>query len=499
MNTAILLYQSALREPDRPAIGHGDEVVYTYAELAGTASAIGRYLARERGLRPGDRIALAMNNTPHYLPVLFAAWWSGLVAVPMNPRLHRREFEQLIADSGAELCVTTADLTAPETVPCLDVMELRSAAGEAGSAQPPALVGPEDPAWLFYTSGTTGRSKGATLTHRNLMAATLSALADLGDAADASLLHLTPMSHAGGLFGIVSVARGRTNVLPRDGAVNARTLAEALTAFGPVTFFAVPTILRRLLDPELFADELIPQVRRIFYGGAPTYVDDLRRVVARFGAQRLWQAFGQGESPCTITHLTPDEHAELPSDGRLMTVGHARTGVQVDVVGPSGEFLPHGEVGEVVVRGDTVMAGYWRNPEATRTTLRDGRLHTGDLGWFDSRGRLTLVDRAKDLIISGGSNIYPREIEESLLTHPAVAEAAVVGRADAEWGELPVAFIVPATAVTPAELDAHCLDRLARYKRPREYHFVAELPRNGYGKVLKTELRKRISLQEGPQ
>ncbi|PXX58410.1 acyl-CoA synthetase (AMP-forming)/AMP-acid ligase II [Nocardia tenerifensis] len=499
MNIATLLYQSAMRRPDAPAIGHGDEIAYTYAELAGTASAVGRYLEREHDLRPGDRIALAMNNTPHYLAVLFAAWWTGLIVVPMNPRLHRREFEQLVADSGAALCVTTADLSAPETVPCLDVVELCGAAGEAEDTPPPAVVAPEDPAWLFYTSGTTGRSKGATLTHRNLMAATLSALADLGDAADASLLHLTPMSHAGGLFGIVCVARARTNVLPRDGVVDAATLAEALTAFGPVTFFAVPTILRRLLDPKLLPDELIARVRRIYYGGAPTYVDDLRRVVARFGAQRLWQAFGQGESPCTITHLTPEEHLDLPGDGDLMTVGHARTGVQVEVVGPDGEPLPHGEVGEVVVRGDTVMAGYWRDPEATEATLRRGRLHTGDLGRLDSRGRLTLVDRAKDLIISGGSNIYPREIEESLLSHPAVAEAAVVGRPDAEWGELPVAFLVTTTEVTPDELDAHCLNLLARYKRPRDYHFVSALPRNGYGKVRKTELRTRISPQEGPR
>ncbi|QIS11983.1 class I adenylate-forming enzyme family protein [Nocardia arthritidis] len=499
MNIAVLLHNSATRTPEAAAICHGGDVVYSYAELAATARGIGRYLAEAHHLGPGDRVALAMSNTPHYLAVLFGAWWSGLVVVPMNPRLHPREFEQLIADSGAELCVTTRDIAPPERVTCVDIDQLCADAAEYGDGQPPASVAPGDPAWLFYTSGTTGKSKGAILTHRNLVAATLSALADLGDASEAALLHLTPMSHAGGLFGIVTVARGRPNVLPRDGIVDAVTLSEALTAFGPATFFAVPTILRRLLDPDLLADELIPRIRRIFYGGAPTYADDLRRVVERFGPQRLWQAFGQGESPCTITHLTPEEHRDIPPGGELMPVGRARTGVQVEIVDASGAFLSPGEVGEVVVRGDTVMAGYWRNPEATAAALRDGWLHTGDLGLFDAAGRLTLVDRAKDLIISGGSNIYPRELEEALLTHPAVAEVAVVGRPDPEWGELPVAFIVAAAEVTAAQLDSFCLARVARYKRPRDYHFVTGLPRNGYGKVLKTELRARISTQKGPQ
>ncbi|WP_039801776.1 AMP-binding protein [Nocardia araoensis] len=498
MNTAVLLDQSATRDPGAPAVCHGDEVAYTYRELADAACAIGRLLREQYGLRPGDRVALAMSNNVHYLAVMFGAWWSRLVVVPMNPRLHPREFEELITDSGAKYCVTTADLATPDNVPTLDVTALAHRARSAEGREAPAAARPDDTAWLFYTSGTTGKSKGAMLTHRNQVTAVLSALADIGDAADSALLHLTPLSHAGGLFALAFAAKGRANLLPRDGAVDAATLAESLTAFGPVSFFAVPTILRRLLDPALLADDLLPQVRRIFYGGAPTYVEDLREVVARFGPQRLWQAFGQGESPCTITHLTPGEHTELPIHGRLMTVGHARTGVEVAIMDDNGALLPVGEVGEVVVRGDTVMAGYWNNPAATATTLRDGWLHTGDLGHMDDRGRLTLVDRAKDLIISGGSNIYPREIEEVLLTHPAVAEVAVVGRPDPEWGELPIAFVV-AESVKPAELDALCLDRLARYKRPRDYRFLTELPRNGYGKVLKTELRRSVSAQKGQQ
>ncbi|MFX0579514.1 AMP-binding protein [Nocardia nepalensis] len=500
MNIAVVLHQSARHDPDAPAVCHGDEVVYTFAELADAAYLIGRRFIEVLGMRPGERIALAMTNSPQYLAVLFGAWWAGLVVVPMNARLHPREFEELIADSGAKYCVTSEDIESPQTVPVLGVAEL-TASGAAGARSAPASVRPEDPAWLFYTSGTTGKSKGATLTHRNLVTAVLSTLADIGDAASASLLHLTPLSHAGGLFALAFVARGRANLLPRNGSVDVVTLTESLTAFGPVSFFAVPTILRRLLEPRLLPDELIPRVRRIFYGGAPTYVDDLRKVVARFGPERLWQAFGQGESPCTITHLTPQEHVDLPTDGRLMNVGRARTGVEVAIMDAAGAPLAADAVGEVVVRGDTVMSGYWNNPEATAATLRDGWLHTGDVGRMDILGRLTLVDRAKDVIISGGSNIYPREVEEVLLTHPAVAETAVVGRADAEWGELPVAFVVtaPDTTVTAIELDALCLDRLARYKRPRDYLFVAELPKNGYGKVRKTELREHISTKKGPQ
>ncbi|MBC2876141.1 MULTISPECIES: AMP-binding protein [Streptomyces] len=504
VNIAYLLHRAAAGSPDAPAVCEGADVLRDYRGLAGRAAAIGEALLREYGLRAGDRVALAMRNTPLYPEVLFGVWWAGLVAVPMNARLHPREFARLVEDCGARVCVATGELTGPLGEQGLGPAALVPIDHLVGTAavnavRPPADVADDAPAWLFYTSGTTGRPKGATLTHGNLRAATDSALADIGAGVDASMLHIAPMSHAGGLFGLAHVARARAQVFPRGGAVTADTLEEALRAFGPVTFFAVPTILRRLLDPALLPDGLVPRVHRILYGGAPMYREDLERVIARFGAGRLWQGYGQGESPGTITHLRPEDHAGDDPEAlgrRLASVGRARTGVEVRVADPDGREVPAGTTGEVLVRGATVMSGYWNAPEATARTLRGGWLHTGDLGRLDADGFLTLVDRAKDLVISGGSNIYPREVEEVLLRHPAVAEAAVVGAPDPEWGELPVAFVVRADGGADsglaAALEAHCLGRMARFKRPRRFVFVAALPKNSYGKVLKTELRGLI-------
>jgi long-chain acyl-CoA synthetase len=226
------------------------------------------------------------------------------------------------------------------------------------------------------------------------------------------------------------------------------------------------------------------------------YVEDIRRALRVMGP-RFVQIYGQGETPMVATalsrrHLLEDHHPRYLE--RLASVGVAQTPVEVRVVNEGGELLPEGEIGEVLVRGDTVMAGYWRNPEATVQALRDGWLWTGDLGCLDADGFLTLKDRSKDLLISGGSNIYPREVEEVLLTAPGVSEVAIVGAPDPEWGEVVVAHVVvkEGMSLTADMLDAHCLERIARFKRPKRYEFVGELPKNNYGKVLKTVLRERL-------
>jgi acyl-CoA synthetase (AMP-forming)/AMP-acid ligase II len=233
-------------------------------------------------------------------------------------------------------------------------------------------------------------------------------------------------------------------------------------------------------------------LRNIVYGGGPMYVEELRKSTTVLGPV-FSQIYGQGEAPVTITGMNQAAHL-TEDDAILGSVGWPRSGVEVRVTDSQGKDLPAGSIGEILCRGDVVMTGYWRNPAATAETLRDGWLHTGDMGSFDERGCLTLRDRSKDVIISGGSNIYPREVEEVLLLHPAVAKTSVVGRPDAEWGEVLIAFVVRAEGaeVSAAELDAHCLEHIARFKRPKEYKFLDELPISSYGKVLKTELRKLL-------
>jgi long-chain acyl-CoA synthetase len=264
-----------------------------------------------------------------------------------------------------------------------------------------------------------------------------------------------------------------------------------------MSFFAAPTMVKRLAADPAVASADLSHVKTIIYGGAPMYLADLEEALGVFGP-RLAQIYGQGESPMTITGLSKDDHADQDHPrwrDRVQSVGLPRTDVEVRVFDDGDRELPADEIGEVVVRGDVVMSGYWMQPDATAEALRGGWLHTGDVGSFDSDGYLTLRDRSKDLIISGGMNIYPREVEEALLRHPGVGAAAVVGRPDSEWGEAVVAFVVAADGSAPPrieDLDRTCLDHIARYKRPKDYRFLDALPTNNYGKVVKRELRDQL-------
>jgi acyl-CoA synthetase (AMP-forming)/AMP-acid ligase II len=261
-------------------------------------------------------------------------------------------------------------------------------------------------------------------------------------------------------------------------------------------------MVTRLVHHPTVASMDPTHLKTLIYGGGPMYVEDLRRALDLFGP-RLVQIYGQGEAPMTITALSKSVHADTNHPRyveRLGSAGIARSDIEVRVVDTSDCDLPPGEIGEVVVRGDVVMRGYWNDPQASAETLRGGWLHTGDLGALNEDGFLTLKDRSKDMIISGGSNIYPREIEEVLLRHPGVLEVSVVGRPHREWGEEVVACVVPRpqATVTAAELDHLCLETIARYKRPRAYVFVGSLPKNNYGKVLKTALRQHCAAADAP-
>jgi long-chain acyl-CoA synthetase len=501
VNVAQLLARSAHAYPALPALARGERVTCTYAELAARVSRLAAGLALR--LSPNDRVALVMKNCPQYVELLFACWHAGLCAVPVNAKLHPRELEFILQNSGARLCFASADLfgaVAPlqASVDCLeetiDADSPRYAALAAGAPMPIAARAAGDPAWLFYTSGTTGRPKGVTLTQKNVMAAVLNYFSDVDAIAPGdAIIHAAPMSHGSGFYILPHVAHAGLNVVPESGAFDAPEIYALVQAHRGVTMFAAPTMVKRLVDFPGDADTR--NLKTIVYGGGPMYVADCKAAMARFG-YKLAQIYGQGEMPMSITAMGKAIHAATGHpryEQRLASVGQAFTGVEIRVGDDDDRPLPAGGIGEILVRGDTVMAGYWDNPQASAETLRGGWLHTGDVGSLDEEGFLTLKDRSKDVIISGGSNVYPREVEEVLLRHSGVSEVSVVGQSDPEWGEVVVAFVVARGAQPDnAELDALCLDNIARFKRPKAYRYVEALPKNSTGKVLKTELRKLL-------
>jgi long-chain acyl-CoA synthetase len=492
MNLAHWIQRAGRKFADRPALGLGEWAILDYAGLADRVARLAGGLTQRLELEPGERVALVMGNVPDYVEVLFACWHAGLAAVPVNAKLHPAELRYILDHSAARVCFASAGhLATLEAAAAPGLQHVIEAGGPdhrklLGEPVAMATVAPSDLAWLFYTSGTTGRPKGAMLTHRNLAVMSLNYFADFdrvkpGD----TILHAAPMSHGSGLWMLPHVAAGACNVVPESGGFEPDEIFRLMRAWPNLTMFAAPTMVRRLTAHPGDADTA--NLKLITYGGAPMYVADTLAALARFGP-KLAQLYGQGESPMTITHLSREDHARHELLG---TAGVADSCVEVQVVDDDDRPLPPGEAGEIVCRGDTVMAGYWDNAAATAETLRGGWLHTGDLGVFDAAGYLTLTGRSKDLIISGGSNVYPREVEEVLVRAPGVAEACVIGRPDPEWGEVVIAYIVAEPGAQPVAetLDRFCLEHLARFKRPKAYRIVPDLPKNAYGKVLKTELR----------
>ena len=512
MNLATWVERNGPLLRERPALAEGQQVHSTWAEFAAHVAAAAAGLRDALALTPGDRVAIVMRNRPEYLEAMYAVWHAGLVAVPVNARLHPDEIAYILDHSGTT-AVLTDEEHAEDVGPLVDTVEsLETVVLAPGpewhrlTATTPMRLADrarDDPAWLFYTSGTTGRPKGATLTHGNLLMASLSYFADIDPvAAQDCVLHAAPLSHGAGLYGLPHVAKGAVSVMPASGAVDGAELLDLLRRWPGMSFFAAPVMVKRLAGDPALADADMSALKTIIYGGAPMYLEDLEDALEVFGP-RLAQIYGQGETPMTITALSKADHADREHPrwrDRLQSVGFPRTDVEVRVVDDDDRELPAGEVGEVVVRGGVVMAGYWDQPDETAETLCGGWLHTGDVGSFDDDGYLTLRDRSKDLIISGGMNIYPREVEEALLCHPQVEAVAVVGRQDPDWGEAVVAFVVAAEGVEPPvdELDQTCIDRIARFKRPKEYRFVDGLPVNNYGKVVKHELRDRLRSESTP-
>ena len=512
MNLAHLLARSASTFAEHPAVSLGENVWIRYGELMRRVAAMAAGFRDLLGLEPGERVALFMGNCPQYVEIWYAAWYAGLAAVPVNAKLHPKELEFILQDCGARVCFVSSDLAADamalrESLPSLEhVIEVASRGYEALYHAEPTLqmseVACDDIAWLFYTSGTTGRPKGVMLTHRNILCMSLAYFA----AVDAiqphdCVLHAAPMSHGSGCYNFPHMLAGANQVIPDSGHFEPAEIFQLSRRWNGMTMFAAPTMVHRLVAHTRSRAPALDGLKTIVYGGGPMYLEDIKSALDAMGP-RFAQIYGQGESPMTITALSKfhlGNRAHPRYEERLASVGVAQPPVEVRVADEHDCALPRGAIGEILVRGDTVMRGYWRNPGASSETLRNGWLHTGDVGSFDSDGFLTLRDRSKDLIISGGSNIYPREIEEVLLRHPAVSEVSVVGRAHPDWGEEVIAFVVvhEGSTVAEQELDALCRNHIARFKRPKGYRFVPDLPKNNYGKVLKTTLRAQLEAEAG--
>lgn len=431
----------------------------------------------------------------------------GAVAIPINAKLHGREAAWICRDAGAKLAFVSDDTIDALTEargdlpPSMKLLSLDSATYRAmreGEGAPvPLQREVDDLAWLFYTSGTTGRPKGVMLSHGNLVAMSMCYLADVDPATpnDASL-YAAPISHGAGLYNFPHVRMGGRHVIPESGGFDPDEVLNLARNLENVVMFGAPTMVRRLVDTARRRGENGEGIRTIIYGGGPMYLADIRDAIAVMG-QRFVQIYGQGESPMTITALSREWHMKTGHPRyleRLASVGTAQSVMSVRITDKDGQPLPAGETGEVEAKGTAVMLGYWNNPKANAETLKDGWLRTGDVGRLDEDGFLTLSDRSKDVIISGGTNIYPREVEEALLTHADVREVSAIGVPHPDWGEIVVACVVLEQGAAPddAKLDAHCLASIARFKRPKRYVYLEALPKNNYGKVLKTELRQMM-------
>lgn len=521
MNLGQMLVNTAARLPTRPAITWGDRTL-DYAAFDRRTDALAHGLAG-LGVRQGDRVAVLMRNRPELLEAMYACFKAGYCLVPLNARFTAEEVAYHVRDCAAAAILTDAEGA--------DVVLAAGAVGRAATAEttgPPVVVagdggrragvhrhedlvaqgdgrgsavadvGRDDLAWLFYTSGTTGRPKGAMLTHQNLAFVVASWLADLTPLTEHDVtLHVAPLTHGAGFHALAATARGAHQVISPSAHFDPPEVLALMRRCGVTNTWMVPTQIVMLTDAAREAGGVeLPDLRFVVYGGAPFAPPELRRALETFGPVFV-QLFGQGETPMTATVLPPADHAAaLAGDRpeRLASAGYPRPGMDVRVLDGDDRPLPAGEVGEVCVRGPAVMLGYWQREAETAETLRNGWLHTGDLGRMDEHGYLYLLDRAKDLIISGGSNVYAVEVEAVLAAHPAVRDVAVVGTPDRTWGERVTAVVVtdaPPEEVQPA-LDEACRESLAGYKRPRRYVFVDELPRNAYGKVLKRELRERL-------
>jgi acyl-CoA synthetase (AMP-forming)/AMP-acid ligase II len=498
------LHRTLQRHPAKIALRHlgaqGPLRTVTFARLV---DAIGRQAAALRafGIGSGDRVALLAPNNDALIVQLYACWWLGAVACPLNVRWSVAELRHAVVDCGAMLLVADSSQAAAAA-------ELRERcevwSGDELAARAERLAPCEDTrtggdalAAILYTGGTTGRSKGVMLTHANFWSASMTRGAELNNAPDSVTLLVAPLFHVAGLGRLIgqSIVGGTWITMPQyrpDAAI------AAIEHHGITDIIVVPSMLQSLLDAPGFAPQRVRSLNRIAFGAAPMPPDLLARALATWPQAEFFQAYGMTETAGAVCINLPENHRpDARASGRLASVGRAGLGAEIRIVDERGADVRRGTVGEIIVRGPMVTRGYWQQPETTAQALRDGWLHTGDGARMDDEGYVFIADRLKDMIISGGENVYPAEVEAALRSHPSVADAAVIGVPDARWGEAVHAVIVRRAAAAAGEaqalrdaLVAHCRERVAGYKCPRGVTFVEALPMSAAGKVLKGPLRE---------
>jgi long-chain acyl-CoA synthetase len=469
---------------------------------------------RGLGVQPGERVAILMLNGFRYLELYYAIPRIGALVVPLNYRLAEPELAAILADSGASTLVVD-DSFAPTGQRLADAQPLRlihasSSASPVGMQSYEALIegaGETEPDWgrpidedalvgLYYTGGTTGRAKGVMLSHKNLAANALHVAIEFRYRPDTNYLHVAPMFHLADMASTfaVSMLGGCHTILDRFSPVS---VLETVQRERVTDVALVPTMVNAVLQVPNLRDYDLATMRQLLYGASPMPVPLLKRAMELFPCDFL-QAYGMTETSPALTRLTPDDHRRgVAAPGtvwerRLASAGQADVGVDLRVVDAAGEDVVPGVVGEIIARGPNIMRGYWNQPEETASVLRDGWLHTGDLATVDDSNYIYIVDRLKDMIISGGENVYSTEVEAAIYSHPAVLEAVVIGVPDVTWGERVHAVVVlkPKHEATGDDIVDVCRGRIASYKIPRSVEFADALPKSGAGKILKQALRE---------
>ncbi|WP_044849261.1 acyl-CoA synthetase [Burkholderia sp. USMB20] len=512
MNLGQLLTQTARLYPDRPAIFRGDQT-WSWAEIEQRVAAMAVAL-RGLGVRKGDRILVQSRNNVQMFESCWIAFRLGCVWVPTNFRLTPPEVAYLGASSGATtMIVEDVFVDHAEAVRATDaglkhiimIGEPRTGLhnyeqlirDHMGATAEHETVAYDDPLWFFYTSGTTGRPKAGMLTHGQMAFVVTNHLADLipGTTERDCSIAVAPLSHGAGIHALANVARGAPTVLLPSEKLDPELVWQAVERHRVSNLFTVPTIVKMLVEHPAVDRYDHTSLRYMIYAGAPMYRADQKFALAKLG-KVLVQYFGLGEVPGNITVLPAHMHSADDDDpnAHIGSCGRARTGMEVAILDAELNPVAEGEVGEICVRGPAVFSGYHDNADATAKALRGGWFHTGDLGKLDERGLLYVTGRESDMYISGGSNVYPREVEEVLLTHPGVAEVAVLGVPNPKWGEVGVAVVVrrEGAALDCDALLAHLEGRCARYRWPHHVFFWDSLPKSGYGKIAKRDIRKQL-------